>query len=144
VRKAPLARLTEARSRSRPVYAVLAVCVIALGLASRRFAGLLPPLLHKNAGDVFWAMMAFLLFALALPRLSTLRVAALSALFSLSIELLKFCHAPWLDGLRATTAGRLVFGYAFSWSNLVCYSIGVAIGAGLDLCTPNDQSTMGN
>ena len=121
------------RSRNRALYAALVVVVIGLGLASRKLAWLLPPLLHKNAGDILWATMVFLLCGLLFPRLSTLRIALFAAVFSLGIELGKFYHAPWLDTVRATTFGRLVFGYTFSWSNLLCYLLGIGLGVGVEV-----------
>jgi hypothetical protein len=99
-----------------------------LGLASRRYDALLPGLLHKNTGDVLWATLVFLLFRLLLPRQSGLQVALAAGAFCLAIEFGKLYHAPWLDSLRDTTPGRLVFGYVFSWSNLLCYLIGIGIG----------------
>ena len=135
----PFLNLMPARNpatlpRSRPVYAALVAGVIVVGLASRKFAWLLPPLLHKNAGDILWATMVFLACGLLFPRLSTGRIAFFASVFSLGIELAKFCHAPWLETVRATTLGRLVFGYTFSWSNLLCYLVGIGIGVGLELC----------
>jgi hypothetical protein len=127
------ARLNARRCRSRSTYAAAVAVLIVLGLASRKFARLLPGLLHKNAGDILWATMVFCALGWLFPRLSTFRLAALSALFSLGIEVGKFYHAPWLDAVRATPPGRLVFGYVFSWSNLVCYLIGVGLGAGVEL-----------
>jgi hypothetical protein len=126
--------LRETRVRNRVAYASLVGIAIVFGLASRKFAWLLPALLHKNLGDLLWAVMVFFLFGLLFPRLSTLRVAGLAAIFSLGIEVGKFYHAPWLDTMRATTLGRLIFGYTFSWSNLVCYLIGIGIGVVLELC----------
>ncbi len=126
-------RLTTTRQRNRLVYAGLVVLVIALGLASRKFAPHLPKLLQKNAGDTLWATMVFVLWGLLLPRLSTLRIAAYSALFSLTIEVLKFCHAPFLEAIRNTTLGRLVFGFVFQWKNLLCYAVGIGLGVALEL-----------
>jgi hypothetical protein len=125
--------LTETRQRNRLLYAGLVVLVIGLGLASRKFAPHLPKLLQKNAGDILWATMAFLLWGLLLPRLSTLRIAACSALFSLTIEVLKLCHAPFLETMRNTTLGRLVFGFVFQWKNLLCYGIGIGLGVAGEL-----------
>src|SRR5579859_4177267 len=107
--------LNAVHDRRRPVYVALVGIVILLGLASRKFAWLLPDLLHKNTGDFLWAVMVFFLFGLLFPRLSTFRIAMLAALFSVCIEVGKFYHAPWLDAVRATVPGRLVFGYTFSW-----------------------------
>ena len=123
---------TSSPPRSRLASAVGIAVVIGLGLASRKFAWLLPGLLHKNAGDILWATMVFLGWGLLFPRLSTFRVVGLSVVFSLCIELGKFYHVPWLDIVRATTLGRLVFGYAFSWSNLLCYLLGIGLGIGLE------------
>src|SRR5438128_2482223 len=108
---------------------MVGLCML-LGLASRKWAWMLPGLLRKNLGDVLWATMVFFLFGFLLPRLSTLRLAGIAALFSMCIEVSKFAHAPWFDALRATVPGRLVFGYTFSWSNLVCYLVGIALGVG--------------
>lgn len=114
--------------RSRSLYAALVLVVIGLGLASRRFSWLLPTLLQKNAGDILWATMVFFGGGLLFPRVSTLRLAAFAMLFSVGIEFAKFYHAPWFDPLRATTLGRLIFGYQFSWSNLLCYLLGIGLG----------------
>ena len=119
--------------RRRPLYVALVVVVIGLGLASRRFSWLLPTLLQKNAGDILWATMVFLGGGLLFPRLSTFRLAVFATLFSFAIELGKFYHAPWLDPMRATTLGRLIFGYQFSWSNLLCYLLGISLGVGGEL-----------
>ena len=99
----------KGEQRSRLTYAVLVAAVIVLGLASRKFAWLLPSLLKKNAGDVLWATMVFFLLGLLLSRLSTLKVAGISGLFSLFIEFFKLYHAPALDGFRDTSLGRLHF-----------------------------------
>ena len=121
------------RSRSRGFYCLLAGVTIFLGLASRRVDRYLPGMLHKNTGDVLWAIMAFWLWALFLPRRSTAAIAGITALFSLCVELFKLFHTPWLDALRDTLTGRLIFGYAFSWSNLLCYLTGILIAAILDV-----------
>ncbi|MCA9011825.1 MAG: DUF2809 domain-containing protein [Planctomycetaceae bacterium] len=39
---------------------------------------------------------------------------------------------PWLDSLRQTILGRLILGFGFLWSDLLCYTAGVAIGIGID------------
>ena len=135
-----LKRLKAERQRNRLLYAGLVVIVIISGLASRTFANLLTDLLHKNAGDILWALMVFLLWGLLFPRLSTLRIVVLSLAFSLCIEVLKFYQAPWLDAVRATTGGRLIFGYVLSWSNLLCYGMGILFGAMVELWRSSPSS----
>lgn len=121
------------RTRSRPMYLLLTAVTILVGLASRRFAHFLPAVLHKNAGDILWATMVYFLVCLILVKQSTWRNAACAALFSIFIELFKFCHLPVIEIVRATTPGRLVFGYSFSWSNLACYGVGIGIGVMIDV-----------
>lgn len=121
-------KIDSPANRSRIVYTVLVAVVVGLGLASRKFAWLLPALLKKNAGDILWATMVFFLIGLLLPSMSALRIASISALFSLFIEFFKLYRAPALDVFRDTVFGRLIFGYGFSWSNLVCYTLGILLG----------------
>jgi hypothetical protein len=134
-------KINAPSNRNHTVYAVIVAVVIVIGLASRKFAWLLPSLLKKNAGDILWATMVFFLVGLLLPRLSTLRIAIISALFSVFIEFFKFFHAPALDAFRDTTMGRLIFGYGFSWSNLVCYGLGILLGVAVDMAWRNWRRT---
>lgn len=118
--------------RSRARYLVLAVAVIGLGLASRRFRGVLPAFVGEYAGDVLWAAMVFLLAAAVWPGASTRRVATGAAAFSLAVELGQLYHAPWIEGVRHTRLGGLVLGFGFLWSDLVCYAVGVTLSVALD------------
>lgn len=118
--------------RSRALYLLLALGTIALGLATRRFRGVLPDAIGTYAGDVLWAAMVYLLIAAAWPRAPIGRVAAGAAIFSLAIELSQLYHAPWIDAVRQTRMGGLVLGFGFLWSDLACYAAGTALGATLD------------
>jgi hypothetical protein len=111
--------------RNRIGYALLIGLTIVFGLASRKFASLLPFWLAKNAGDVLYAVMAFWLVGFLFPRLSSFRAALAAGLFCFGIEFLKFSDAPWLVAARHSRAGALVFGVGFHASNLVCYALGV-------------------
>lgn|SRR5262245_37632130 len=114
--------------RSRLSYASCVLLVTCLGLASRSKQIPLPTFIALYAGDTLWALMVFLLIGILFPSLSTWRVAALAALFSLIIEVSQLYHAPWLDRVRHTRPGALVLGQGFLWSDLVCYAIGIALG----------------
>ena len=59
----------------------------------------------------------------------TKRIALATLLVSFGIEISQLYHAPWIDSLRATRLGGLVLGFSFVWSDLLCYSAGVLIGA---------------
>jgi hypothetical protein len=118
--------------RSRAGYAALTAAVVALGLASRRFRGALPPFVGAYAGDALWAAMVFLGAAAVWNRARTRTLALGAALFSLAVELSQLHRAPWLDAVRATRAGALVLGHGFLWSDLACYAAGVSLAAGAD------------
>ncbi len=116
-------------TRNRLVYALIIFIVVVLGLGSRAYPELLPDFIAKYAGDTLWALMAFLLIGFTFPRLSTVKVATIALLFSFFIELSQLYHAPWIDEIRRYRLVALVIGRGFLWSDLVCYSTGVAMGA---------------
>jgi len=44
------------------------------------------------------------------------------------VEFSQLYHAPWIDSIRHTWLGGLVLGFGFLWTDLVCYTAGIAIG----------------
>jgi hypothetical protein len=130
--------LKASRSRNRWLYGASVLAVIALGLASRRYAVYLPSFLAKNAGDALWATMVFLGLGLLRPRASTATLALIALAISYVDEISQLYHAPWIDAIRHTTLGGLVLGFAFHWSDMACYTVGVALGVALEclLSTP--------
>jgi len=113
--------------RSRLGYLAAASLVVVMGLASRRYAAALPSFLARYAGDTLWAVMVFVLIGVLSARWSTGRVAAAALATSYGVELSQLYHAPWIDSVRATRLGALVLGYGFLWSDIVCYTVGVAV-----------------
>jgi hypothetical protein len=120
-------------ARSRWRYAAAAALTIAVGLASRSYHAYLPWWLAKNAGDALYATMVVFGTGFLAPRASTARVALAATAFCFAIELSQLYRAPWIDSVRETTPGRLVLGQGFHAFDLVCYVIGAALGASLDL-----------
>jgi hypothetical protein len=118
--------------RSRPLYAALVAGTVVLGLASRRFAFLLPSHLAKNAGDALYATMSYWGFAFLAPRARALHVAMAAIAFCFAIELSQLYHAPFIDSVRATRLGALVLGSGFHGLDLLCYVIGMALAVGLE------------
>lgn len=115
--------------RHRVKYAVFLLTVILLGLASRVYSPPLPPFVRAYVGDALWALAAYLTVAILLPHLSVRWVAVTAGLFSLTIELSQLYHAPWIEGLREIRLAALLLGHGFLWSDLVCYGVGVGVGA---------------
>ena len=115
--------------RARLIYLGCALAVVALGLGSRRFAHSLPAFLAAYAGDTLWALLVFLLTGMVAPRLRLAARAGIALAISWAVEISQLYHAPWIDAIRHTRLGGLVLGFGFLWSDLVCYSVGVGLGA---------------
>ena len=120
--------------RNRKLYGLLLIVVMLLGLASRRFFGDVP-FIRAYMGDVLWALMVFFGFAFVFNRWSTKAIGLAAVLFSFGIEASQLYHAPCIDELRATRLGGLVLGFSFGWSDLLCYSVGVAVGMLIEVYT---------
>ncbi|MBI1913862.1 MAG: DUF2809 domain-containing protein [Planctomycetes bacterium] len=106
----------------------LAVAV-ALGLLSRLYPiGWL--LYDKSLGDVLYAVAVYLVLAL-LTRWRSAMVAPLAAILCLSIEGFQATGVParWA---RVRPVGWLL-GTTFSWHDVLCYLVGVALITGLDM-----------
>ncbi len=119
-------------TRKRHIYVLLALITMPLGLASRRFDAWLPVPLHKNTGDVLWAVLIFWLAALLFPKRSGVFLFGVSAVYAVCIECAKLLTFPWLVAFRATTAGHLLLGAVFSWADLLDYAIGLLLALLLD------------
>jgi hypothetical protein len=115
--------------------ACLCLIIIISGLALRRFGlGLgIPAPVVKYGGSVLWGTMVFFLVAIATPRFRGLRIASVSAVIAVGVELLRLVHTPWLDEFRLTLAGALLLGRIFSPWNILAYGAGIGLGLVLDL-----------
>jgi hypothetical protein len=65
-------------------------------------------------------------------RWSSFRVALATLMVAYAIEGSQLYHAPWIDAIRDTRFGGLVLGYGFLWSDIICYTVGVALSLGLE------------
>jgi hypothetical protein len=130
---------TAPHLRSRPRYLLLAAGVIALGLASRHWPGLLPAALGKYPGDALWTMLVFVLWGICLPRASSLRIALLALFTSYAVEFSQLYRAPWLDALRHTAPGHLVLGTTFAWPDLAAYTAGALLAFTLEAAGQNSK-----
>ena len=115
--------------RTRFVYLIAATVVVIAGLASRRYRGQLPGFLAVYAGDTLWALMLFLLVSTLFAGRPILVRAAISLALAFLVEVSQLYHAPWIDSIRQTKLGGLVLGFGFLWTDLVCYSVGIATGS---------------
>ncbi len=133
--------------RSRPIYLLLALVVVGLGLASRKFTGFLPEVLGKYPGDALWALRVFLLIGLAAPRWASVRVACMALGLAFAVEFLQLYQAPWITSIRGATLGHLVLGSHFHAMDLLAYSVGVCVGlfaerSFIHLCRPMQRGNL--
>ena len=117
--------------RNRILYLILTIITIILGLLSRKVQGL-PQIISSYSGDALWALMILFLFSFLFNKKSTIFILVISIIFSYGIEISQLYHAPWIDSIRATTLGGLILGFGFLWSDLICYTVGIVIGAIID------------
>lgn len=58
--------------------------------------------------------------------------SALALIFCFCIEFLQLYKTEWLLAIRRTTLGHYVLGQGFLWSDLVFYTLGIAIAFLID------------
>ena len=110
------------------MYAALVAVTVAAGLATRRFGAALPPFVADYAPDALYALMVFWLAGFVARRAKTATVAVAALTFCYAIEASQLYQAPWINAVRDTIPGALVLGHGFLWSDIVCYTVGVAGG----------------
>lgn len=79
------------------------------------------------AYEIFWILLVMFLS----PRSSVVSVAVGVCLATCALEFLQLWKPPFLQAMRATLAGRLVLGNAFTWSDFINYFIGSFVGWGV-------------
>ncbi|MCR6637852.1 MAG: DUF2809 domain-containing protein [Sporocytophaga sp.] len=113
--------------RSRVLYFCIIIGLIGTGLAARKWKVFLPDLVNVYLGDAIWAAMIYFGIAFIFNRKSLALIAILSLVFCYCIEVSQFYHAPWIDAIRNTRIGALVLGFAFLWSDILAYTLGIGL-----------------
>lgn len=103
-------------------YLVAAVVIIIIGLNIRKVE-----FLPDEAGDALWAMVVFCCWRMILPGKSLLYVALVSLLTSYAVEFSQLIRWDWLNDFRSTTIGHLLLGQGFLWTDIIAYTIGIAV-----------------
>jgi hypothetical protein len=118
--------ITQTMQRNRQIYIALILVTIAVGLFSR--SGYVPEPITPYAGDILYTTMYFFIVGFLFPTMSARKVATLSILFCFGIEILQLYQADWIENIRSYRLGGLILGHGFLWSDLLCYSLGGALG----------------
>ncbi len=117
--------------RNLLVYISIIAIIIALGLPARLASHYLPGWYVIYAGDFLWAMLVFFLYAL-LFRLPTKKSFCAVLITAYLIEISQLFHPAWLDHLRSIRLLGFVLGFGFLWSDLIAYTLGISLAAGID------------
>lgn len=121
--------IKNSHGRSRCLYALLMLLVMAGGLLWRSRFVSLPAFMTKYGGDALWALLVFFGFGFVFRRISTLRLSAVSLCFAGAIEFSQLYQAPWINSIRQMRLGHLILGSTFNWPDLPAYALGIALGA---------------
>jgi ammonia channel protein AmtB len=113
---------------TRTTYFALITVTIIVGLLSRHINGV--PLF---IGDILWALMVYFIVRFIFINQTTRLAVIASLFFSYGIEFSQLYQAPWINSIRHTVIGGLVLGQTFLWSDMLCYTVGIGIGVGVDL-----------
>jgi uncharacterized membrane protein YoaT (DUF817 family) len=112
--------------RPQVIYVAAAIVIIAAGLLWR-WPGLgLPPPVAKYGGSVLWGAMVFFVVAAVVPSMKLAIAACVAALVAAGVEASQLVHVGWLDDVRATVIGALLFGRTFTWWDIASYWVGIA------------------
>ena len=100
--------------------------LIALGLLSRRVK-----FVPAACGDALWAMMVYCCFRIVLIRKPMIISAMAALITSFAIEFSQMLTPDWLVKIRSTFLGHMLLGQGFLWSDLLAYTIGIAVVYGI-------------
>ena len=119
--------------RRRGYIAGAVVVIVAVGLASRKWPWLLPAWLGKYPGDALWAAVVYWFVAFLAPSSPVARVATYALAISYLDELSQLYQAAWINHIRATPIGHLLLGSAFSWLDVLAYTVGIGLCGAVEL-----------
>ena len=119
----------KSMQKFRLLVLVLIAILIVSAFATRSGSPLIPAFVEEYGGDTLWALMVYLVVRFIVPHWSPLKSALLTLLIALLGEISQLYHAPWIDTIRSYRLGGVILGYGFLWSDLICYTIGILIGA---------------
>ena len=108
----------------RLTYFLIAIFVMGVGLASRKFSTS-GSFVYDHLGDAIWAGMIYFGFRMILVDFEAKKSLISAFIFSYLIEISQLYQADWINEIRHTLLGGLVLGFGFLWSDLVMYAIGI-------------------
>lgn len=121
--------------QKRFFYFILVILTIIIGLLSR-----LIEVIPLWVGDALYAVMMFFIVRFIFPLKTSHFIFIVSLCFCFLIEFSQMYQADWINKLRATWPGHMILGQGFLWSDLVAYTLGVAMRLIVDKAIKKKQS----
>jgi len=109
-------------TKIRLIYASAVPLLIALGLLSRK-VGFIP----DPVGDALWAMTVYCCWRIMLAGKPRIVSAAAALVTSYAVEFSQLLSPDWLVRIRSTFPGHMLLGQGFLWSDLIAYTLGIAV-----------------
>lgn len=114
--------------RNHILYFSLISITIATGLASRRYAYLLPDFINLGLGDALWALMIYWMLGFLFVK-NTIRNTFLACIaICFLVECSQLIQTDWIIAIRKNKFGVLVLGQGFLWTDFVAYTLGAFFG----------------
>ena len=115
---------------NRISYFILIIFTVILGILSRKIDGI-----PTFFGDILYAVMVYFGMCFLFINYNQKQTIILALLFCYCIEFLQLYRAEWIVAIRKTSLGHYALGQGFLWSDLVCYTIGIAFASALTFFT---------
>lgn len=111
----------------RVFYAGCFVFFTWLALATRHHPQWFHPIVQQYGGDTIWAGMFLFFLRVFFLHVALWKLAIVCYTLGVLDECSQLYRADWMNAIRATTLGRLMFGVGFLWSDILCYFIGTLL-----------------
>jgi hypothetical protein len=118
--------------RSEIVYLGMVGFTTWFALMARHYSLAHPSSSVEYVGDVLWPLVVFSAIGLFFPTIATWQAACWAFIVPVLIQLSQLYHVPWLDAVRGTSVGFLVFGTDFVMRDFACYAAGALAGMGAE------------
>ncbi|MCE3282695.1 MAG: hypothetical protein K0Q66_1432 [Chitinophagaceae bacterium] len=113
--------------KRRLLFFILFVFCIWFALLTRSHAAWFPGVIAEFGGDIFWAAGFLFLVKTIFLRKPDWKLAIISYLLGVFVELQQLLQFSWLVAIRDTQLGAKMLGIVFVWTDLVCYAIGILL-----------------
>lgn len=84
-------------------------------------------------GDILYAVMVYFGFRMVLVKISDEKKILFPLLFCYLIEIQQLFKVAWIVKIRSTSLGHYALGQGFLWSDIIWYTVGVAVAYTVDL-----------